>query len=395
MDGDPIEITLHQSLETVSAADWDACADPIPNGNGRAENPFVTHRFLRALEESGSVGSGTGWLPRHLTAKAGGEVIAVAPMYIKQHSQGEYVFDHNWAHAYEQAGGRYYPKLQTAVPFSPVTGRRLMTRPGWDATGQSALVQGMVQVGTDNGLSGAHITFCTEEEAQNGQEMGLLYRIGQQFHWLNNGYDSFDAFLAALSSRKRKNIRKERKQAQAFGGKITCLTGDDIKPSHWDALWRFYQDTGARKWGTPYLTRAFFDILHQTMRDDTLLIFAERDSFPVAGAMNMIGSDTLFGRYWGCVEHHPALHFELCYYQAMDWAIAQGLASVEAGAQGEHKLARGYLPVTTHSLHWIQDPGFRDAIDRYLQEERAAVSEDVEVLTSYGPFKRGNEEDHE
>ena len=270
-----------------------------------------------------------------------------------------------------------------------------MTRPGWEATGQSALVQGMVQVGTDNGLSGAHITFCTEEEAQNGQEMGLLYRTGQQIHWLNNNYVNFDAFLAALSSRKRKNIRKERKQAQAFGGTITCLTGEDIKPHHWDSLWRFYQDTGARKWGTPYLTRAFFDILHQTMRDDTLLIFAECDGTPVAGAMNMIGSDTLFGRYWGCVEHHPALHFELCYYQAMDWAIAQGLASVEAGAQGEHKLARGYLPVTTHSLHWIQDPGFRDAIDRYLQEEREAVSQDVEVLTNYGPFKRGNEEDHE
>ncbi|WP_299423727.1 GNAT family N-acetyltransferase [uncultured Shimia sp.] len=395
MDGDPIEITLHQSLDSIPATDWDACADPSPSETGRAENPFVTHRFLRALEESGSVGSGTGWLPRHLTAKAGGEVIAVAPMYIKQHSQGEYVFDHNWAHAYEQAGGRYYPKLQTAVPFSPVTGRRLLTRPGWEATGQSALVQGMVQVGTDNGLSGAHITFCTEEEAQNGQEMGLLYRTGQQFHWLNDTYANFDAFLDALSSRKRKNIHKERAQAQAFGGSITCLTGADIQPHHWDALWRFYQDTGARKWGAPYLTRAFFDILHQTMRDDTLLIFAERDGAPVAGAMNMIGSDTLFGRYWGCVEHHPALHFELCYYQAMDWAIAQGLSSVEAGAQGEHKLARGYLPVTTHSLHWIQDPGFRDAIDRYLQEERAAISQDVEVLTSYGPFKRGNEEDHE
>ncbi len=395
MDGDPIEITVHQSLDSIPATEWDACADPKPGASGRAENPFVTHRFLRALEESGSVGSGTGWLPRHLTAQANGETIAVAPMYIKQHSQGEYVFDHNWAHAYEQAGGRYYPKLQTAVPFSPVTGRRLLTRPGWEAIGQSALVQGMVQVGTDNGLSGAHITFCTEEEAQNGREMGLLYRTGQQFHWLNHGYDSFQAFLNALSSRKRKNIRKERKQAQAFGGTITSLTGEDIKPHHWDALWRFYQDTGARKWGTPYLTRAFFDTIHQTMRDDTLLVFAERDGVPVAGAMNMIGSDTLFGRYWGCVEHHPALHFELCYYQAMDWAIAQGLSSVEAGAQGEHKLARGYLPVTTHSLHWIQDPGFRDAIDRYLQEERAAISQDVEVLTSYGPFKRGNEEDHE
>ncbi|WP_294225360.1 GNAT family N-acetyltransferase [uncultured Shimia sp.] len=395
MDGDPIEITLHQSLDSIPATEWDACADPVPSASGRPQNPFVTHRFLRALEESGSIGSGTGWLPRHLTAQAGGETIAVAPMYIKQHSQGEYVFDHNWAHAYEQAGGRYYPKLQTAVPFSPVTGRRLLTRPGWEATGQSALVQGMVQVGTDNGLSGAHITFCTEQEAQNGLAMGLLHRTGQQFHWLNEGYASFDAFLDALSSRKRKNIRKERAQAQAFGGTITCLTGDDIKPYHWDAMWRFYQDTGARKWGTPYLTRTFLDILHQTMRDDTLLIFAERDGVPVAGAMNMIGSDTLFGRYWGCIEHHPALHFELCYYQAMDWAIAQGLSSVEAGAQGEHKLARGYLPVTTHSLHWIQDPGFRDAIDRYLQEERMAVSQDVEVLTSYGPFKRGNEEDHE
>ena len=253
----------------------------------------------------------------------------------------------------------------------------------------------MVQVASDNELSGAHITFCNEEEAAAGREMGLMHRTSQQFHWVNDSYATFDAFLGALSSRKRKNIRKERAQAQAFGGEIVTLTGDAIQPHHWDAMWRFYQDTGARKWGSPYLSRAFFDIAHATLRDDILLTFAERDGVQVAGAMNMIGRDTLYGRYWGCVEHHPCLHFELCYYQAIDFAIANGLATVEAGAQGEHKLARGYLPVETHSLHWIRDPGFREAIANYLDAERAAVSEEIEILTSYGPFRNTPQEDHE
>ncbi|KPA21083.1 hypothetical protein shim_25480 [Shimia sp. SK013] len=395
MDGGQIEIELHMSLASIPREVWDACACPEAEDGERANDPFTTHRFLSALEESGSVGPGTGWQPRYLTAKSDGHMIAVAPLYAKSHSQGEYVFDHNWAHAYENAGGRYYPKLQVAVPFSPVTGRRFLTRPGFEAAGQAALVQGMVQVASDNEVSGAHITFCSDAEAAAGREMGLLHRTGQQFHWVNDGYGSFDDFLAALSSRKRKNIRKERATAQAFGGEIIAVTGGDIEPQHWDAMWQFYQDTGARKWGSPYLTRAFFDIAHDTLRDDILMVFAMRDGVPVAGAMNMIGRETLYGRYWGCGEHHACVHFELCYYQAIDWAIANGLKTVEAGAQGEHKLARGYLPVETHSLHWIRDAGFREAIANYLEAERAAVSEEIEVLTGWGPFRNAPQEDHE
>ncbi|MCW9044505.1 MAG: GNAT family N-acetyltransferase [Pseudopelagicola sp.] len=395
MDGAQIEITLSKSLSEIGAADWDACACPEATEGTRPHDPFTTYRFLLALEQSGSVGPGTGWQPRYLTARLNGEVIACAPLYVKSHSQGEYVFDHNWAHAYEAAGGRYYPKLQIAVPFTPVTGRRLLTRPGHETTGQSALIQGAVQIAADNGLSSLHLTFCSTAEAEAGRQMGLLHRTGQQFHWLNNGYEDFDAFLASLSSRKRKNIRKERARAQSFGGEIVSLTGDAIRPDNWDAMWRFYQDTGARKWGTPYLTRAAFDRLHETMRDDILLIFAMRNGTPIAGAMNFIGRKTLFGRYWGCTEDHPCLHFELCYYQAMDWALANGLSRVEAGAQGEHKLARGYLPVETHSLHWIADQGFAQAVEEYLGAERRAVSEEIEVLTAWGPFRRDTQEDHE
>ncbi|WP_434289475.1 GNAT family N-acetyltransferase [Celeribacter sp. SCSIO 80788] len=390
---DQIEISLINSLGAMPPENWDTCAAP---GEGRPEDPFVTYRFLMALERSGSVGPGTGWQPSYLVARAEDQVIAVAPMYAKSHSQGEYVFDHNWAHAYERAGGRYYPKLQIAVPFTPVTGRRLLTRPGFESVGQAALVQGAVEVAEQNRLSSLHLTFCTDDEVAAGRTMGLMHRTGQQFHWDNAGYATFDDFLAALSSRKRKNIRKERAQAQGFGGEIVQLTGDDIKPDHWDAFWTFYQDTGGRKWGTPYLTRAFFDKLHDTMRDDVLLVLAIRDGRAIAGALNFIGRDRLFGRYWGCTEYHPSLHFEICYYQAIDYAIVQGLRRVEAGAQGEHKLARGYLPNTTHSLHWIADPGFARAVEEYLVAERAAVAEEVEVLTSYGPFKSTpEEEDHD
>ena len=392
MDGARIEIELHGSLDSIGAEDWDACAGA---GEGRPEDPFTTYRFLKAVEDSGSVGPGTGWQPRYLTSKADGEIIACAPMYAKSHSQGEYVFDHNWAHAYERAGGRYYPKLQIAVPFTPVTGRRLLVRAGYETLGMSALVQGAVQVAAENQLSSMHMTFCSEAEAIAGREMGLLHRTGQQFHWVNDGYENFDAFLATLSSRKRKNIRKEREKAQGFGGEILCLTGDQIRPEHWDAMWMFYQDTGARKWGTPYLTRAFFDIAHEVLRDDILLVLAMREGRAIAGAMNMIGRDALYGRYWGCIEDHACLHFELCYYQAIDWAISQGLARVEAGAQGEHKLARGYLPVETHSLHWIADDGFSDAVARYLVAEREAVAEEIEVMTAWGPFRKETREDHE
>jgi len=392
-----IQIQIHTSLATLPASDWDACANPESGpeaaSNKRPIDPFTTHRFLLALESSGSIGPGTGWQPRYITAEIDGQIIACAPLYTKSHSQGEYIFDHNWAHAYERAGGQYYPKLQLAVPFTPVTGRRLLTHTDHKTTGQSALIQGAVQLATENQLSSLHITFCTAQEAEAGSQMGLMHRTSQQFHWLNNDYPSFDAFLASLSSRKRKAIRRERSQANAFGGSIEMLTGDEIQPHHWDAFWQFYQDTGARKWGTPYLTRGFFDLIHETMGDDILLVMARRDGHYIAGALNFIGQEALFGRYWGCVENHPCLHFELCYYRAIDFAIAQGLQRVEAGAQGEHKLARGYLPVTTHSLHWVADPGFAHAVGEYLVAERAAVAQDIDILTSYGPFRKPQQEE--
>lgn len=389
---DTIEINVLASLAEITAEEWDACAAPGPD---RAIDPFTTHRFLLALERSGSVGQGTGWQPRHLVAKQGGEVIAVMPLYAKGHSQGEYIFDHNWAHAYERAGGQYYPKLQGAVPHTPATGRRFLVKPSYEDTGMAALIEGATRLAEQNQVSSLHITFCTEDEAEQGAAMGLLRRTTQQFHWENRGYADFDGFLADLSSRKRKTIRKERATAQAFGGTIHTLTGDQIQPEHWDAFWVFYQDTGARKWGTPYLTRAFFDEAQETLRDDILLVMCERDGHWVAGALNMIGRDTLFGRYWGAVEHHSCLHFEVCYYQAIDYAIQHGMARVEAGAQGEHKLARGYMPTPVHSLHWIGDPGFRTAIENYLKAEREAVDEEIEILTSYGPFRNETQEEQD
>ena len=386
------EVSVLSSLADVSAQDWDSVACPEA-AHGRAVDPFTTHRFLAALDRSGSTGKGTGWQPRPLIARKDGKVIAAAPMYAKGHSQGEYIFDHNWAQAYENAGGRYYPKLQMAVPFTPATGRRFLTAPGHTDTGRAALLQGALQLAKQNQISSLHVTFCTEDEAEAGEAMGLMRRTTQQFHWENRGYADFAAFLGDLSSRKRKTIRKERETANAFGGTIEMLTGDQIEPHHWDAFWRFYQDTGARKWGTPYLTRAAFDELHATMRNDMLLILAVRGGNPVAGALNFIGRDTLFGRYWGCVEDHPCLHFELCYYRAIDWAIKNDLSRVEAGAQGEHKLARGYLPTPVHSLHWIADPGFAKAVAQYLRAEAAAVQEEIDVLTAYGPFRRVHSED--
>ena len=390
-----VVISLHDALAQIGPEDWDACACPEAADGGRPNDPFTTYRFLKALEDSRSVGVGSGWQPHYMTAEAEGQVIACAPLYLKSHSQGEYIFDHNWADAYERAGGRYYPKLQIAVPFTPVTGRRLLVRPGFEEIGRAALVQGAVETAGRNALSSLHLTFCTEDEARAGAAMGLMARKTQQYHWVNRGYADFDAFLADLSSRKRKTIRKERARAQGFGGEIEQLTGDQIKPHHWDAIWAFYQDTGARKWGTPYLTRAFFDLAHDRLRDDILLVLAHREGRVVAGAMNMIGASALYGRYWGCIEDHPCLHFELCYYQAMEFAIAQGLDRVEAGAQGEHKLARGYLPVGTHSLHWLRDEGFAEAVAHYLEAERAAVDEDIEILTGYGPFRKTDMEDHE
>ena len=389
------EVTIHDAIAEIDPATWDACACPEVVDGGRPRDPFTTHRFLRALEDSRSVGRGTGWQPRHLSVRAEGEIVAVAPLYAKSHSQGEYIFDFAWANAWEGAGGRYYPKLQGAVPFTPVTGRRFLCRPGHEALGQAALVQAMVQVASDKRLSSVHVTFCSEEEAEAGEAMGLLRRFSQQYHWEDEGYGDFEGFLAALSSRKRKTIRREREEAQGFGGEIVALTGDALEPRHWDAMWRFYQNTGARKWGMPYLTHAFFDIAARELHDDVLMILAERGGRPVAGALNLIGRDTLYGRYWGATEHIPMMHFELCYYQAIDWALAHGLTRVEAGAQGEHKIARGYRPVLCHSLHWVADERFRDAIADYLDQEREAVGEEVEVLTSRGPFRRESREEQD
>jgi predicted N-acyltransferase len=376
-------------MAAIPAQDWDALACPEA-ATGRPSDPFTTHRFLAALEASGSTGEGTGWQARPLVLRDQGRTVAAMPLYVKGHSQGEYIFDHGWAEASARAGGRYYPKLQVAVPFTPATGRRFLGDPAHRA----ALMQAAIGVTQQNGLSSLHVTFCTEDEAQalTGFE-GTLHRITQQFHWENHGYASFDDFLAQLSSRKRKMIRKERETARAHGLTIRALTGDQIDPAHWDAFWLFYQDTGNRKWGTPYLTRAFFDAVQATMRDDVLLVLAFDGDRPVAGALNFIGRDTLYGRYWGCVADYPCLHFELCYYQAIDWAIADGLSRVEAGAQGEHKLARGYLPSAVHSLHWIADPGFAKAVARYLDQERRAVGEEMEILTAYGPFRKVETED--
>lgn len=382
-----IEIRIIESLAEVPAGAWDACACPEAR-DGRPLDPFTTHRFLLALEQSGSVGSGTGWHPRHLTLWLGDELIACAPLYAKTHSQGEYIFDFGWADAYERAGGRYYPKLQIAVPFTPATGRRFLVRPDHAEAGRAALIAAAVRLVDDNAFSSLHVTYCTAEEVIAGEAQGLLARQSQQYHWLNAGYGDFDGFLAALSSRKRKAIRRERAQAQGFGGTIHHVTGDDLRAEHWDAFWRFYQDTGARKWGRPYLTRAFFDEAQAALRDDILLVMARRDGEWIAGALNFIGRDTLYGRYWGCTEYHPALHFELCYYQAIEYAILAGLKRVEAGAQGEHKIARGYLPVHTHSLHWIRDPAFSAAVARYLEAERDAIDEEIEILTDFGPFRK-------
>ena len=381
-----LEITTHSRISEISETDWNACACPETADGRRAFDPFTTHRFLAALENSGSVGRGTGWVPMHLALRLDGEIAAVAPLYLKSHSQGEYVFDHAWADAYERAGGRYYPKLQCAVPFTPASGRRLLTRPGREDLAP-LLLRAMAQIVDQHGLSSAHVTFCPETESATAQEEGWLHRTGVQFHWENRGYADFDDFLAALSSRKRKALRKERERARDFGGTIRALTGDEIEPRHWAAMWDFYQDTGSRKWGTPYLTRAFFDAAH-ALRDDVLLILAERDGTPVAGALNFIGRETLYGRYWGCLEDHAFLHFELCYHQATDWAIAHRFARVEAGAQGEHKLARGYMPIATRSAHFIAHPGLRRAVAEYLEAERDAVAAEIADLAALGPYRQ-------
>jgi len=373
-----ITARLADGVRQIAAADWDACAG--------SANPFVGHAFLTALEESGAVGGRSGWQPLPIIVDGDdGRPTAIAPAYIKAHSQGEYVFDHGWADAWERAGGDYYPKLQIAAPFSPVPGPRLLLR---DPTLAPALIGAVQAVVDQNDLSSAHATFVDEAQVPLFEAAGWLIRQGVQFHWTNRGYRDFDGFLDDLASRKRKAIRKER-AAAVEGLTIRHLSGDAIRAEHWDAFWTFYQDTGSRKWGTPYLTRATFPLLGETMGDRVLLILAERDGVPIAGALNLIGEDTLYGRYWGCTEEVPFLHFELCYYQAIEAAILRGLQRVEAGAQGEHKLARGYAPVPTWSAHYIPHPDFRRAVAAFLERERQGVAADAEYLEALTPFKRG------
>jgi len=379
-------VKLVASIDAIDAAQWDACANPID----AIFNPFVAHAFLKALEDSHAVGSGTGWLPRHLVIEDDhGNVSAAAPAYFKSHSQGEYVFDHGWADAYEQAGGRYYPKLQIAVPFTPVPGPRLLVKPGPRAyADEQLLAAAAIEVARQGGLSSVHLTFLAPDTAERLRALGFLTRTGQQFHWQNRGYRTFDDFLATLASRKRKAIRKEREAAVADGIEIRCLTGHEITEAHWDAMFTFYMDTGSRKWGRPYLNRAFFSELGRSMPDRCLLVIAERNGHAIAGALNLIGGDCLYGRYWGAIEHHPSLHFEICYYQAIDFAIRHGLARVEAGAQGEHKLARGYLPVETYSAHWIAEPSLRRAVERFLRQEREMIAQYGADLTEHGPYRK-------
>lgn len=395
MRNQELNIQIVTSMKDIPPEQWDALACPERAAGQRPLDPFTKHDFLLALEQSGSVGRGTGWEPYYVLVQKHNKTIGAAPLYLKYHSQGEYIFDHNWADAYHRAGGQYYPKLQIAVPFTPATGRRFLVDPSYETEATSALIDAARQFGKQNRFSSLHITFCTKDEFKTGKTLGLLSRISQQFHWINAGYTSFDHFTTELSSRKRKNIKKERAQAQNFGGDIYQVTGSDIKPEHWDAFWHFYQDTGARKWGQPYLTRDFFDLAQDRLSDDILLVLAKKDGRYIAGALNFIGQNTLFGRYWGCSEHHPCLHFELCYYQAIDYAISHGLQRVEAGAQGEHKLARGYMPQHTYSLHWCFDAGFNEAIAKYLEAEAKAVNEDIEILTDYGPFRKEHVEEQE
>ena len=368
---------IAEGVGALPADQWDACA-------GTA-NPFLGHAFLSALEESGSVGGRSGWQPIPIVVDgADGRPAAIAPAYAKSHSQGEYVFDHGWADAWERAGGAYYPKLQVAVPFTPVPGARLLLR---DPDAAPALIAALEAVTDRHDLSSAHATFVAPEQMALFEQAGWLIREGTQFHWRNEGYATFDDFLGALASRKRKAIRKER-AAAVEGLTIRHLSGAAIGQREWDAFWRFYQDTGSRKWGRPYLTRAFFPLLGAALGERVLLILAERDGVPIAGALNLIGEDALYGRYWGCTEEVPFLHFELCYYQAIEAAIARGLATVEAGAQGEHKLARGYAPVTTWSAHYIPDPSFRRAVADFLARERLSVEQEQAFLGEMTPFKR-------
>lgn len=379
-----VTIRLETRIADIPAAEWDAC-----NGTGA---PFTSHAFLRILEESGSVGDGTGWAPQHLVVRdAEGGLIACAPMYLKSHSYGEYVFDHSWANAWQQAGGRYYPKLQVAIPFTPVTGRRLLLTPGAPDGTAELMMAALAKVTGDNRLSSAHVTFPTKAEFDAFGQAGWLQRTGVQFHWTNRGYGSFDDFLATFSSRKRKAVKKERREVAESGLELLTLTGPDLKAEHWDAFYAFYIATSDRKWGSPYLTRDFFHRLGSEMADQVVLVMARDGGRWVAGALNLLGADTLYGRNWGGIGEYPYLHFEACYYRAIDFAIERGLTTVEAGAQGHHKIQRGYLPVPTYSAHWIPDPGFRRAVADFLRRERAAMEEEIALLSEESPYRKDGE----
>jgi uncharacterized protein len=386
MDDTAFKLSLVPGIHAVDRAEWNAVANPP----GESFDPFLSWEFFDAVERSGAASTQEGWSPHHLIVQGPGEALkGVMPLYLKTHSYGEFVFDHGWADAFHRAGGEYYPKLLSAVPFTPVTGRRRLVAPGPDAAQiREIMLRGAISVAEQHGISSLHLNFISAAEAEALSASGLLHRTDQQFHWMNDGYQSFDDFLAALSSAKRKNLRKERAKAQE-GLVFEWVTGSDITESHWDAMYAFYTDTGARKWGTPYLNRETFSLLGENLADHILLVFALADGAPIAGALNFFSDETIWGRYWGCAEERPMLHFETCYYQAIDFAIARGLKTVEAGAQGGHKLARGYVPVTTHSAHWIGHPGLRKAIADYLDHERRMVAEDQGYLRERTPFKKG------
>ena len=394
MDKKNVEIEFIQDINLIDKKDWNSCACPEVLQGMKPIDPFTTYNFISALENSGSVGKGTGWHSCHLVAKLDNKIIAVMPLYLKGHSQGEYIFDHNWAQAYHNSGGNYYPKLQSAVPFTPATGRRFLTKQGFEKEGRDALEKGIISLAINNKISSAHITFCTSHEAKVFSKNNFMKRKTIQYHWKNKGFSDFEDFLDSLISRKRKIIKKERRIACSLfkeSGGIFNFTGSQLEDKHWDSFWKFYQDTSNRKWGYPYLTREFFSIINKSMSNDILLVLAMENNIPIAGALNFIGRDTLFGRYWGCSKYHSCLHYELCYYQAIDYALKNKISKVEAGAQGEHKISRGYLPSFVYSLHWFSDMSFGNAISEYLDKEEKIINKEYDILMKTNPFKNFEE----